>query len=112
MKLFVVYGHAAHHYKYDKFDDGMNITWIAETSMDDIRKWNSEEYKHWDGAAPVSLEKFNENSDDYTRIQIRRFVVTEFNRWIELYVLAENSYEAMEFVSERFRKCWSRWSSW
>lgn len=77
--------------------------------MDDIQKWNSEEYKNWDGATPVSLEKFNENSDDYTRMQIRRFVSEEYNRWIELYVLAESYYEAANYVNDKFCACWDVW---
>ena len=107
-KLYRVFGHGAKH-KNGKFDDGMSVSYIADTNIDYIENWNNWEYKIHDGGRPVSLELLKNDSDEAV-IQISRFKNTDWNRWIELFVLAdEDKYKLMELVYEWFWKYWDRW---
>ena len=106
MKLFAIMGNGPHGHN---FDDGMRLVYIVEKPFEDIEIWNQKRCKELEGATPVSMERFINSSDDCVKMQIRRFVSTDYLRRIEMYVLAKDEDEAFDFVSELFDKCWSRW---
>ena len=106
MALFIVYGHGSF-YK-DKFDNGMSVVNVSETTMENVEKWNKEDYKNIEGGIPVQLEFFKEDSKD-TKFVIRRFSSSEYNRWIELYAFGKDLYNVLQDIEWKFIECWRRW---